>query len=447
MIAPEGETIVAAATAPGRAALAIVRVSGRDALRLGRSLVDPFPSVPRQATLARISDREGRRLDEAVVIVFEGPASFTGEDVVEITCHGGAVVATTIVAAFVAEGARPAAPGEFTRRAVLNGKLDIVQAEAIGDLIDARSRAAQSAALAQLDGNLSRRIEALRHGLLDLEALCAYDIDFPEEDDGPIPAARILDATARLADDLEALLATAPMGEMVRDGAIVVIAGAPNVGKSSLFNALLGQRRAIVTEVPGTTRDAIEAVTEAHGWPVRLVDTAGLRESDDLVERLGIEISLDYIDRAHLVLACGDSEATVRQAEIAARGATNATILPVRTKADAGGEHVPGAIAISAYDGTGLADLTRAIADALSAASGEMPLDAPMITRERHRHGITRALEEVRQFRTAWETSAVPPVVAAVHLRAATRELEEIVGAIDVEDVLDRLFSTFCVGK
>ena len=447
MTPPGADTIVAVATAPGRAALAIVRLSGPDALRLGRKLIVPFPSVPRHATLARVSDPEGRPLDEAVVIAFHGPASFTGEDAVEITCHGGPLVAATVVGAFVAVGARPALAGEFTRRAVLNGKLDVVQAEAIGDLIDAGSRAAQRAALAQLDGSLSRRLEALRRGILGLEALCAYDIDFPEEDDGPVAPARILAAATAVTADLEALLATAPMGEIVRDGAVVVIAGAPNVGKSSLFNALLGQRRAIVTEIPGTTRDAIEAVTEAEGWPVRLVDTAGLRESEDVVERLGIEVSREYLERAHIVLACGDSEATLAEADEAARVATTAAVIRVRTKADVHSSDTAGAIAVSAVDGRGFDALTGAIANVLAAGTGPIPLDAPIITRERHRHGIARALEELRLFRSAWEGDAVPPVVAAVHLRAASRELEEIIGSIDVEDVLERLFSTFCVGK
>jgi tRNA modification GTPase len=282
------DTIAAIATAPGRAALAIVRVSGPEAWPIASPLLRPFPAAPRVATLARVVDAEGAPVDDAVVVSYQGPASFTGEDLVEITCHGGAMASASIMAALVARGARPAEAGEFTRRAVLNGRIDIVQAEAIGDLIDATSRAAQAVALSQLDGALSRRITALRSAILELEALCAYDIDFPEEDDGPIAPARIDEAAHKVEDDLVALRATAPMGEMVREGAIVVIAGAPNVGKSSLFNALLGRRRAIVTDVPGTTRDALEAVTEADGWPVRLVDTAGLRDSDDVVERLGI---------------------------------------------------------------------------------------------------------------------------------------------------------------
>jgi tRNA modification GTPase len=442
-----GDTIVAIATAPGRAALAMVRLSGPQAWSIAQALVEPFPATPRTATLARVSDAQGHRVDDAIVVAYRGPSSFTGEDIVEMTCHGGAMASAAIVAALVACGARPAAPGEFTRRAVLNGKLDVLQAEAIGDLIDAPSRAAHTVALAQLDGALSRRINTLRDGIIDVEALCAYDIDFPEEDDGPVPAERIDAAARRVEEDLAALRATAPMGEIVREGAVVVIAGAPNVGKSSLFNALLGRRRAIVADVPGTTRDALEAVTEADGWPIRLVDTAGLREAADVVERLGIEVSVEYLERAHLVLACGDSEESLALATEKVRAATRAPVVPVRTKADQRGSDPGGAMAVSAIDGTGLTELTRAIAAALAASTGPLTLDAPMVTRERHLRGIERALEEMRQFRKARQVGSVPAVVAAVHLRSATRELEEIVGTVDVEDVLGRLFSTFCVGK
>ena len=447
MTPPAADTIVAIATPPGRGALALVRVSGPQALTIAGSLAHPFPAEPRVATLSRIVDGAGATLDEAIVIAYRAPASFTGEDSVEITCHGGAMTPAMIAAAFVAQGARPAEAGEFTRRAVLNGKLDILQAEAIGDLIDAPTRASHAVALAQLDGGLSRRITSLRDAVVELEALCAYDIDFPEEDDGPIPRERILAAATKVEGELDALLATAPMGEIVREGAIVVLAGAPNVGKSSLFNALLGRRRAIVTDVPGTTRDALEAVTEADGWPVRLIDTAGLRESNDAVEKLGIEVSHEYLERAHVILACGDSEASLNAALAAAPRRSRATVIPVRTKSDRGGPSRAGAVGVSAQSGAGLAELTRAIAAALSSVQGTLALDAPLITRERHRFGIARARDELRQFHKSWSGDAVPAVVAAVHLRAATRELEDIVGAVDVEDVLDRLFSAFCVGK
>lgn len=443
------DTIVAIATPPGRGALAIVRVSGPRALEIGARLIRPFPPQPRQAVLAHVLDLDERELDQAIVVVHHAPASFTGENIVEVTSHGGAMTPASIAAAFVHAGGRPAEPGEFTRRAVLNGKLDVLQAEAIGDLIDAATPSAQRVALTQLDGGLSRRIGELRRSVIDLEALCAYDIDFPEEDDGPIPKARILREADKLLEQLDGLLATAPLGEIVRAGAVVVIAGAPNVGKSSLFNALLGRRRAIVTEIPGTTRDALEAVIDAEGWPIRLIDTAGMRDTTDLVERMGIEISREYMERADVVLGCGDSAQSLEQVLNGVAGVSRAAVIAVRTKCDLVRERASdsGAVFVSAETAEGLGELTRAIARALASAKGPLTLDAPLITRERQRFGLDRARSELHQFREARRLESVPVVVAAVHLRAATRELEEIVGVIDVEDVLNRLFSSFCVGK
>ncbi|HEX7938670.1 MAG TPA: tRNA uridine-5-carboxymethylaminomethyl(34) synthesis GTPase MnmE, partial [Gemmatimonadaceae bacterium] len=314
-----GDTIVAVATAPGRSALAIVRLSGPRALSIGEAVMSPWPTTARSTRLVRIRDRDGAAIDEGIAVYYRAPASFTGEDSVEFTGHGGSLAPALVAAAFVAAGARPAEPGEFTRRAVLSGKLDLLQAEGIGDLTEAGSRAALRVALAQVDGGLSRRIAALRDRVIEVEALAAYDIDFPEEDDGPIPATRILAAANDVVAQIDQLLSTSPIGELVRTGAAVVIAGEPNVGKSSLFNALLGRRRAIVTDVPGTTRDALEAVTEAGGWPIRLIDTAGLRDSNDTVEKLGIEVSREYIGRADVALACGDSEASLERAATAVR--------------------------------------------------------------------------------------------------------------------------------
>ena len=444
------DTIVAIATPPGRGALAVVRVSGARAIEAGAKLVRPWPDAPRHATHARVYDARGEELDDVVAVFFRAPASFTGEDSVEITCHGGVVAPALIAAAFVAEGARPAEPGEFTRRAVLNGKLDLIQAEAVGDLVDASTRAAHRVALSQLDGGLSRRIAGLRDRILELEALAAYDIDFPEEDDGPISPDRITSAADALVQDLDTLVATAPLGELVREGAVVVIAGAPNAGKASRFNALLGRRRAIVTDVPGTTRDALEAVTEAGGWPVRLIDTAGLRETTETIELMGIEVSREYLERADLVLACGDSEASLQLTIEAVKGNALAPILWVRTKSDLESpvtSRQSPAHFVSAETGAGLAELASAIAKSLSENAGTLQLDAPILTRERQRVAIERARKEIQEFRETFAANRAPAVVAAVHLRDATRELEELIGSVDVEDVLDRLFSRFCVGK
>ena len=402
------------------------------------------------ATVCEVrSPRSGERLDEAIVTRYERPRSFTGEDVVEIACHGGWSVPVSVISALSETGAREALPGEFTRRAVLNGKLDVLQAEPVGDLIDARSRGAQRGALNQLDGGHSRRVLALRDSLLELEALIAYDIDFPEEDDGPVPAERIAAATDRTLAALDDLLATARAGELIREGALVVIAGAPNVGKSSLFNALIGRRRAIVTDIPGTTRDALEAVVDVGPWPIRLVDTAGLRETADTVERLGIEVSEEYLARADLVLACGDDDQSLAHAVEVVGRRTGAPALAVRTKIDKDPERGPWgpAVEVSAETGVGLAELLEAIGSRVGADAGVPNLDAPVLTHTRHRHSIEQARAEVAAFRDAWHDAQLPAPIAAVHLRAAVHVLEELVGAVDVEEVLDRLFARFCVGK
>jgi tRNA modification GTPase len=447
------DTIVAVATAPGRGAIALIRLSGPRAADIAACVVRPWPTAVRVATLCEVFSPDGERLDQVVVTRYEGPRSFTGEDLVEIACHGGWVVPTSVIAALIGAGAREAQPGEFTRRAVLNGKLDVLQAEAVGDLVDARSRGGQRAALNQLDGGLSRRLLGLRESLLELEALIAYDIDFPEEDDGPVTPDRILGAAERTLGALDGLLATARAGELIREGALVVIAGAPNVGKSSLFNALLGRRRAIVTDIPGTTRDALEAVIDTGGWPIRLVDTAGLRETADTVERLGIEVSESYLERADVVLACGDDAGTLAHAVAVVRRRTNAPIVAVRTKSDRDpGRGTPGegrgeAVATSAETGEGLGELVVAITARLAADQRIPDLDAPLLTHARHRHAIGRARDELAAFRDAWRDAHLPSPVAAVHLRSAVHALEELVGAVDVEDVLDRLFARFCVGK
>ena len=444
------DTIVAAATPSGRGALALVRLSGPDAFSIAQRHLRALPTQPRAAQLLTVYEGE-EVLDQALVTVFPGPDSFTGDDTVEFSTHGGYLVPSAVVAALISSGARQAQPGEFTRRAVLNGKLDIVQAEAIGDLIDARSLAMKRAALGQLDGGLSRRLLLLRDHLIELEALIVYDIDFPEEDDGPVPGEKVEKSATEIVASLKALLATGPAGELVREGAIVVIAGPPNAGKSSLFNALLGRSRAIVTEIPGTTRDALEAVIDSGEWPLRLVDTAGLRETDDQLERLGIEVSERYLAAAHVILACAEtSESLEHTVKLVAR-TTGAPILSVRTKADlvttkdrSFGQ--PG-IAVSAETGSGLQDLLDAIDEVLRKQHGEILPDLPILTTARHRHALTVACSEVEQFHRAWREKNFPATVASVHLRTAISELEELIGTVEVEDVLDRVFSSFCVGK
>jgi len=507
------DTIVALATAPGRSALAVVRLSGPDALAIAGAVLEPLPREARAAH--RVAARDpatGELLDRPVVTVFRAPRSYTGEDVVEISTHGGLAVPTGVIAALVSAGARPARPGEFTRRAVLHGKLDIAQAEAVGDLIDADSAAMRRAALAQLDGGLSRRIAALRDGVLGIEALIAYDIDFPEEDDGPIAPARVIDAIADVRGAIGRLQASAAAGALVRAGALVVIAGAPNAGKSSLFNALVGRARALVSDVPGTTRDAIEVLIEptasaddaaiagrAPRFPLRLVDTAGLRDTSDVVERLGIEVSERYVGAAQVVLACGVDADAVDAAARRVRPLTAAPVIGVRTKSDlapasgasaardpaptiaaagdtpgdapgeaaagedaaaseaaaagedaaAGDTDLADLVSVSAEMGTGLSTLLTSIERVIErvvTTDTPVDLDAPVVTSARHRAALGRADDELCRFLAA-TSGAVPAVVAAVHLRAAVAALDDLIGVVRTDDVLDRLFSDFCIGK
>jgi tRNA modification GTPase len=445
----DGSTIVAVATPPGRGALAVVRASGPAVPELARRLLDPPPSSARRATRCVVRNDAGEMLDEVVATLYVAPHSFTGEDLLEVSTHGGVVAPVAVAAALVRAGAREAEPGEFTRRAVLNGKLDLLQAEAVGDLIDARSTAAYRVALRQLDGGLSRRVAGLRERVLALEALLAYDIDFPEEDDGPMPRGRIGAAADALVESLHGLLATATRGALVHDGALVVLAGAPNVGKSALFNALLGEARAIVTEVPGTTRDAIEAVLDLPGWPLRLVDTAGIRETTDVVERLGIETSERYLGRADVVLVCGDSAGSLAAATTAVLARTAAPTLKVATKSDIlpDDEAPPADVRVSALTGRGIAELLAGIEARLAEAHGAPRLDAPALTSARHRAAVAEATNELRAFAEAWQMGLLPASIAATHVRAAAAALTGLIGAVETDDVLDAVFRRFCVGK
>lgn len=440
------DTIVAEATAAGRGAIAVIRMSGARATDVARAL-GASGLTARRPTRVRLVHPEGvEPLDDALVTWFAAPHSYTGEDVVEFATHGGRVAPARVLAACVAAGARVAYPGEFTRRAVVRGKMDLLQAEAVADLIDARTSALQRQALAQLDGGLSRRLLALRDAVLECEALLAYDVDFPEEDDGPIDRSRIAAAASALRAQLSALLRTAPTGALLRDGALVVLAGAPNAGKSSLFNALLGESRAIVTPIPGTTRDAIEAVLDRTPVPLRLVDTAGLRETTDTLEQLGIEVSTRYLAQAQVVLACGPTPDEVVATIAGVTPLTGGAVLPVLTKADRLPGLVGGFTAVSAETGDGLSALLAQI-DAALVSAAPARADEVIVTRERHRVGLQAALDEIVAFEAAWRDGALPATVVAVHLHDARVALEELIGAVDVEDVLGRVFASFCIGK
>ena len=453
------ETIVAPATASGRGAIAVVRLSGPRAAAIAAQILSPGPGVPRVATLAIIHEPNDAScvIDRGIVTWFQAPASYTGEDVIEISVHGGALVSALVQEACVRAGARPALPGEFTERAVLAGKLDLMQAEAVADLIDARSRAAHRAAVRQLDGALSLRINTLRDALLHVDALIAYDIDFPSEDAAPPSRARVLDACDDALARIDRLLATLPAAAMGREGALVVLAGPPNAGKSALLNALVGEMRVLVSEVPGTTRDAVEVLVDDAPYPLRLVDTAGLRASGDALERMGIEVSERYVAQAHIVLACAESGATLMTTVDMVRPMTLGIVVPVRTKADLKRSTASlreeqaaapaDAITVSSMSGEGLDVLRTTIRNAVQLQAALPDAETPLVTRARHETALRRAKDELREFRAAWQAGALPAPVAATHLRAAVTALESLIGAVDVEDILERVFRTFCIGK
>ena len=450
------DPIVALATPPGRSAVAVIRLSGAGAFAVARRCLRPFSRTPpRTARRAHLLHPITAELvDDVLAACFPAPRSYTGQDLVEISTHGGLLVPAEAVAALVAAGTRLAAPGEFTRRAVLNGKLDLVQAEATADLIDAGSPAQRRHALQQLERGLSRRLEALRAELLELEALIAYEIDFPEEDEGPVGAERVQRAWRAVRDRIAGLAATAPEGERLREGALLVIAGPPNAGKSSLFNALLGNERAIVTEIPGTTRDAIEAHAVVEGFPFRLVDTAGLRESTDRVEKLGIEVSRRYLGAADLILFCEAADGagreewdrSVRDEFLACCGAPAVLVETKIDLADRSSARPPDRLAVSVVTGAGLAELKRRLAEAAFGRLLSIGDVEPVVTRARHRMALQRALAEIDAFWSA-RTEGVDAAAAATHLRASVGALDDLIGVVTPDDVLDRVFASFCVGK
>ncbi len=473
------DSIAAMATAAGPGAIALVRISGPEAFQiLGALTPDQDQPAPRTASVRSITDGTGGNLlDRALVTAFPRPDSYTGEDVVEISCHGGWLVPRLILDACIARGARLAEPGEFTRRAVLHGKMDLVQAEGVLDLIEGRSKAQHDAALFQVERGLSRRIAELREQFVTLEAFLAHHIDFPEEDEAPVPVDGVVDAAAALREALEELLETAPEGELLREGALTVLAGPPNSGKSSLYNALLGEERAIVTDVPGTTRDALEAVISLGGFPFRLVDTAGLHDSDDRVEELGIEVAHRYLDRADLVLFCVESDAEVGTAEREfLAGLKDVPTVLLRTKADlassdresrsgppgnrapedgesgdAESEHPKGtnvteSVQLSVVDGSGLGRLHALLPELVYGGLVRTGASAPALTRTRQAEAVRRARDHLVAFMGALE-AGTPVAVASAQLRPAETALEELLGLISTDDILDRVFREFCIGK
>lgn len=423
------DTIFALASGAGRGAIAVLRLSGPGTAGVIAALAGGLPA-PRRASLRVLREADGAVLDHALVLWFPAPGSYSGEDSGELHLHGGVAVTEAVAAALVAAGARPAEAGEFTRRAFLNGKLDLLEAEAVNDLIGAETRAQARQALRQMEGALSA-IHAgwagrLRWAVAQQEAL----IDFPDEDLPPEVETRLLAEMAALATEMAGHLDDGRRGERLREGLVFAITGAPNVGKSSLMNALAGREVAIVAPSPGTTRDALEARVVLGGVPVTLVDTAGLRETDDPVEAEGVRRAQARAAEADFCLLVG-----VAGAEIVGRAD-----LVVANKTDLGGQPQAGQLGVSVASGAGL-ELLRARLDAAASAltRAEGP---PPLTRARHRAALVEAVGHLEAARAAaW------PELRGEDLRLALRALGRVTGAVGVEDILDAIFRQFCIGK
>jgi tRNA modification GTPase len=454
---PANDTIAAIATAPGEGGVAILRLSGPAALAVADALfrcpgAPPSARASHTVTHGRVVDATGACLDEALLLVFRAPRSYTREDVVEVQMHGGGASARRVLRRALDCGARLAEPGEFTRRAFLHGRIDLTQAEAVLDLIRAQSDRAGAAAVEQLEGGLRRSLQRVDDDLLAAAARLEATLDFPEDD---LPAGLLdaitgeLDAVLR---GLDALLATWDEGHLLRDGALVVISGRPNAGKSTLMNALLGRDRAIVSAVPGTTRDSLEEPLALDGIPLRLVDTAGLRETADAIEREGIARARGYIERADLHLHVVDGSVPADGEDLRLLGSLPPDrLLLLLNKRDLGeafaapaGMH---ALPVALARGEGVDALRAAMARMLGSHAGLSARPQAVIS-ERHRRGLLAAREETLAARALVaggdETVLVP---AAAHLRGALGALAEVTGREVHESLLDAIFGRFCIGK
>lgn len=446
------DTIAAVSTAPGLGAVAIVRVSGPESWLIVRKLL-PCPEyfdrldLRKSGALSLVHPRTKQPLDRAVIVKYRSPESFTGEDTVEVQCHGGVAVPSAVLEAIITAGARQAREGEFTRRAYLNGKLDLAQAEAVDDLVHARSEQGRLLALSGLSGALGKEAAALRERLTDLLAELEYDIDFPDEEPLGETGRRVTVRLGEIRVSLATLLENSKRNLLISRGALVVIAGAPNSGKSSLFNALAGQERSIVTPAAGTTRDAVEVEVMLGGVLLRLVDTAGLRKGRGTVERIGIEYSRRYLERADLVIFLHETGKRVSAPEKEFLGERDSrSVIRVLSKCDlrVNDSGVPDDfLPVSAKTGEGLDLLAGELRGrVLSGDSGDQSFGGPQITRLRQRELVLEALESLKAVEVAAGSEFI-----AEDIRAVCECLDELTGRVSDEDVLERIFSRFCIGK
>lgn len=469
----KGGTIVALATPAGRSALAVIRISGggtADVLRRVGVSQRTLENMGRQGLERLVHPEDGSVLDQAVVVFQRGPGSYTGEDLAEVTVHGGRLGPEIVVGALVRAGARRAEAGEFTRRRWAAGKMDRLQVEGLAVLLDAETQATRKMALGRLEGGLSQRLASLRSALLQVEVALAHHLDFPDEDDPPTPVSGIVERVHGVRQALGLLEASAPVARRLREGALVVLAGRPNAGKSSLFNAWMGEERVLVSPVEGTTRDAIEETVVFGGVPARLLDTAGLRETADGVEASGIEMSARWLGAADVIVwlhraswGAPTIDEVARMTAYAKRDSGRCVLLPVMSCLDeasasemlergstASWEGVDGEawLPLSLHQGVGMHDLRARIEEVLGGGLVDQPqwADGCVLVRAEE----ATAVRTARDCLVAAEgllTSGLGAELAALEVRTAREALEGMVGVIQDDEVLDALFSGFCIGK
>jgi len=444
------DVIAAIATAHGVAGMAVVRVSGPGAMEMVGPIFRPKGGAgvePGKMTYGAFVDEEGRPVDDGYMVFLPAPKTYTGEDVVELHTHGGLAAPAAVLSLVADRGARMAEPGEFTRRAVVSGRLDLAQAEAVLDVVHARSEAALRAARARLSGALSGRVDTIRERLVEAKALVEAAIDFEDEDVGDIDPENISRILASVEEDLGGLAETYRRGRIYREGALAVIAGRPNVGKSSLLNAFLGRRRAIVAESPGTTRDAVEDEAVLSGVPFRLVDTAGLRKNAGDIESAGIEIARERMDEADLIVFLIDASAGWTNEDRALREKLPAApVIEVGNKKDLLGKGgtAQAAFLTCALTGDGLEELSEEMARVVAGSGAGA--ETALLASERHHRQVEKARSHVAAAGKAVRAGA-SPAITALEIRDAQNALGEILGKTTPDDVLDHIFSRFCVGK